>query len=230
MIPLPYDNISMIFEILISPKKFFEERSKKEPSLKLPALIVAVIGIITIGSSYPIGEMTGRMMAGIMPGLELITSISTAIGSFVTTWIIWLVATIVLFIMVLILKGQYSFKRMAEVAGVGMTPLIINGIFNLIMAFWYIPKVHVNPITITDPTRVQELVNGLFHDPMMMEYTLISSIIGIIFIIWCVNICAIGLNKTGEFNNKKAIIAAGVPGILYILFQFYSLMTTYGLI
>lgn len=217
-----------MLQILLSPKEFFESCAGFEPSLKKPALIILLISIFTGISGYMVGELTGKLLSGIMEGLELITVISTSITSFIAAWIMWLVAAIVLLIMVKILKGSGSFKRYAEIAGYGMLPQLIGTIISTGIAFWYLPKIQVTPLKVTDPTQIQTLMTDFLKNPLMQEYSILSTILSIIFLLWSANIVAIGVEKCCGLTTKQSLIAAGLPVTLYIIYSLYTVSTLVG--
>jgi len=175
-----------------------------------------------------VGELTGRMLSGFMEGLELITAISTSITSFVAVWVMWLVAAVVLMIMVKILKGTCSFKRYAEIAGYGMLPQLIGTIISTGLALWYLPKIQVSPIKGIDPIEIQAHMTDFMKNPIMQEYTILSTILSIIFLLWAANIAAIGVEKCCGLTAKQSIIAAGLPVALYIIYSLYTVASLIG--
>lgn len=213
---------------LTSPKTFFESCSGREPSLKVPACIVLVMSILSAAAGYMIGELTGRILSGFMEGMELITAISTSVSSFFGPWIMWLIAAVVLLIMTRILKGAGSFKRIAEITGYGMMPLLIGTVISLGMSLYYLPGIQVTPIKVADPAQIQVLMKNFMSNPAMQEFSLISTFLMIIFLLWTANICAIGLEKCCNLSVKRSLIAAGVPVVVYILYSLYTLGTVYG--
>ncbi|PWR74242.1 Yip1 family protein [Methanospirillum lacunae] len=217
-----------MLQILLSPKQFFELCAGSEPSLKKPAVIILLISIFTGFSGYLVGEITGRMLSGFMEGLQLITAISTSITSFLAVWIMWLVAAVVLMIMVKILKGTGSFKRYAEIAGYGMLPQLIGAIISTGLAWWYLPKIQVSPIKGTDPIQIQAHMTDFMKNPLMQEYTILSTILSIIFLLWAANIAAIGVEKCCGLSAKQSIIAVGLPVALYFIYSLYTVSTLIG--
>jgi len=217
-----------MLQVLISTKSFFESCAGSEPSLKKPALIIFLTSIFTAVSGYLIGELTGRMLSGFMEGIGLITSISTAVTSFLAPWFVWLVIAVVLMVMTKILKGTCSFKRYAEIAGYGMVPQLFGAVISAVLAFWYLPQIQVSPIKVADPAQIQILMSDFMKNPLMQEYTILSTIIGIILLIWTANIAAIGLEKCCGLSTKDSLIAAGLPIAIYIIYSLYTVVTTFG--
>ncbi len=221
-----------MLQILTSPKPFFEACAGQEPSLKKPALIILLMAVLSGITGYLMGEIMGRMFSGIAAGIDmsLISAISAAGGSFLATWFMWLVAAVVLLIMVKILKGSGSFKRYAEITGYSFLPLLIGTVISVCLSLYYLPRIPVSPVKVADPGQIQAAMTSFMQNPVMQEYMLLSTVLSIIFLIWGVNICAIGLEKCCNLTSKQSLIAAGVPVALYIIYSVYTLVTTAGLI
>ena len=187
-----------------------------------------LMSVFTAGSGYLLGELTGRMLSGFMEGIGLITAVSAAVSSFLAPWFMWLVIVVILMVMTKILKGSCSFKRYAEIAGYGLLPQLLGSVIGLVLAFWYLPRIQVTPIKVADPTQIQVLMTDFLKNPLMLEYTLISTIISVILLIWTANIAAIGLEKCCGLSSKQSLIAAGLPIAVYIIYSLYTLVTMSG--
>ena len=61
--------------VLFDPGHFFEARMQEEPSLKVPALIAIVIGLIAAASTLPTTEITMAMLPADMQGLGLLMTV-----------------------------------------------------------------------------------------------------------------------------------------------------------
>jgi hypothetical protein len=223
-----YGKEELMLQILLSPKQFFETCAGFEPSLKKPALIIFLMSVFTAGSGYLLGELTGRMLSGFMEGIGLITAVSTAVTSFLAPWFMWIITAVILMIMTKIFKGTCSFKRYAEIAGYGLLPQLIGSVISLVLAFWYLPRIQVSPIKVVDPAQIQLLMGDFLKNPLMQEYTLLSTILSVILLIWTANIAAIGLEKCCGLSSKQSLIAAGLPIALYIIYSLYTLATMSG--
>ena len=55
-----------LFDILFRPGAFFQHTILEKESLKIPALIVFVLGIVSAFYAYLVGGVTGKMMAGLI--------------------------------------------------------------------------------------------------------------------------------------------------------------------
>ena len=215
-----------LFDILIRPGAFFQDAIAEKESLKIPGLIVLVLGIVSSIYGYLIGGLTGKMMAGLIPGMELIIAISTILGALLGIFIFWMIWAGVFYLVSLVFKGNGTFKRTLEFVGYGYLPQIFGAILTLIVAMQYIPRVIVPQIATNaaeDPQLIQEAVNALMHDPAMMEMTQITSIISIVFLLWSANIWIFGLQHARKLSVRDAALCVGIPVVIYILYVIYAM-------
>ena len=215
-----------LFEVLIKPGEFFQDAIAEKESLKIPGLIVLIQGIASAVYAYLIGGLTGKMMAGLMPGMESIIAISTILGALFGIFVFWGIWAGVFYLVSSLFKGKGTFKRSLEFVGYGYLPQIIGMILASIVALQYVPRVVVPHITSTatqDPRLIQDAITSLMHDPAMMEMTQITSIISIVFLLWSANIWIFGMQHARNLSSRDAALCVGIPVVAYILYMVYSM-------
>jgi hypothetical protein len=215
-----------LFDILIRPGAFFQDAIAEKESLRIPGFIVLTLGIVSAVYAYLIGGLTGKMMTGLMPGMESIIAISTILGALFGIFIFWGIWTGVFYLMSSLFKGKGTFKRSLEFIGYGYLPQIFGAILTLIIAIQYIPRVIVPEITSAasqDPQQIQEAVKALMHDPAMMEMTQIISLISIVFLLWSANIWIFGLRNARQLSERDSALCVGIPVVVYILYMIYTM-------
>lgn len=219
--------VRSLLNILISPGAFFADlKGEKEENFTWPLVIVLLGGIAAACYGYLLGEVSGQMMAGALPGIEALVTISSTLGALIGIFIFWLVWTAVVFALSMAFKGQGSFKQTLQVIGYGYLPQVIGTVITVIVAFEYVPRIvvpHVTAAMMQDPVAMQGVTTALMHDPAMLEMTQITSIIGIVFLLWSANIWIFGLQKARNLSPRDAALCVGIPVIAYILFMIYSL-------
>jgi hypothetical protein len=217
---------NLILDILIRPRAFFQNAIAEKESLKIPGLIVLTLGIISAVYAYLIGGLTGKMMAGLIPGMESIIAISTVLGALFGIFIFWGVWTGVFYIISSLFKGKGTLKRSLEFIGYGFLPQIFGGLLTMIAAILYIPKVVVPEIPAgagQDPQLIQDAVKALMQDPAMMEMTQIISIISIVFLLWSANIWIFGMKNARQLSERDSALCVGIPVVVYILYIIYAM-------
>jgi len=215
-----------ITDILINPNAFFADVLGEKEDFKLPVIILLAGGIIAAGYGYLIGGLTARMMSGAVPGIEIIVTLSSAIGALIGVFIFWLIWTCIIFLISAAFKGKGSFKRTLQVTGYGYLPQVFGSLISLIAAFEYVPKIVVPQMTaamMQDPVVMQATINSLMRDPAMLELTQITSVIAIVFLLWSANIWIFGVQHARGISTRDAALSVGIPVFIYIAYIVYTL-------
>lgn len=218
----------MLAELLQNPKHFFCELSRNEPCLKYPALIVLVMAVLGSITGYMMGELSGKLFSGIMEGLAMIAAVSAAVTTFISSFIIWVIAAVILFGLQKVMQGTGTFKRVLEVTSYGMIPLVVSSFVGLVLAFYYIPQAVITPIRTTNPDEISRAAMQMMSDPALAEWTMVSTALSVILLIWVANLWSIGLESTCGLEPKKALIVAGLPVVLYIAYVLSNLLLFTG--
>ena len=215
-----------LIDILVRPDAFFSKTGAEKESLKIPALIVLSAGIVAAITGYLMGGLSAKMMAGVMPGLEAVITLSAMAGAFIGTFIFWLVASGIFYVISSLLKGQGSFTRVLEVVGYGYLPQIAGSVITLVAAVLYIPRITVPTLSkaaLEDPAMIEQVTKAFMHDPAMMELTQITTLVSIVFMLWSAHIWIFGIKHARGLSMRNAAICVGVPIVLYILYLTYNL-------
>ena len=212
--------------ILIHPSAFFQDGLSEKESLKIPGIIVLVLGIVSAGYAYLIGGLTGKLLAGIVPGMESIIAVSTILGAFVGVFLFWVIWTGVFYVMSSVFKGKGSFKRSLEFAGYGYLPQILGAVLNVIVAVQYIPEIivpHIPSSAAQDPQVILDATNTLMHDPAMREMIQVASLISIVFLLWSATIWIAGMKSARQLSDRDAALCVGIPVVAYILYIIFTM-------
>jgi hypothetical protein len=214
-------------DILIRPDVFFQDALGEKESFKIPVLIMIALGIVSAVYAFLIGGLTGKMMAGLLPGMESIISIFTILGAFIGIFIFWVIWTGVFYLVSSLFKGSGTFKRSLEFIGYGYLPQIFGAILTIIVAVQYLPRVIIPQITSAaaqdNPQLVQEAVKALMHDPAMMEMTQITAIISIVFLLWSAHIWISGMKNARHLSVRDSALCVGIPVVAYILYIIFTM-------
>jgi hypothetical protein len=217
---------NLILDILLKPRAFFQNAIEEKESLKIPGLIVLALGIVSAVYAYFMAGLTGKMTAGLIPGMESIIAISAILGALFGIFVFWGIWTGVFYLISSLFKGKGTFKRSLEFIGYGYLPQIFGAVLTIIIAIQYITRVIVPEITTAaaqDPQLIQEAVKALMHDPAMMEMTQIISIISIVFLLWSANIWIFGMRNARQLSERDSALCVGIPVVLYILYIIYTM-------
>ncbi len=211
---------------LIHPNAFFKDALTEKENLKIPGLIVALMGVVSAAYAYLIGGLTGKMLAGILPGMESVIAISSIFGAVIFIFIFWVIWTGVFYLISSVFKGKGSFRRSLEFVGYGYLPQIFGGLITIIVALQYLPRIIVPRITSAasqDPQMIIDATNALMHDPAMVEMTQIISIISIVFLLWSANIWIAGMKNARQLSDRDSALCVGIPVVLFILYTIFKM-------
>lgn len=215
-----------ILNALINPAAFFEEASGEPENLRIPALIVAAGGIVAAASGYIVSGPTSQMLAGAMPSIGSIIILGAVIGALAGTFIFWAIWSGLIFAISSAFKGKGTFRRTMEFVAYGFIPQIFGSFITLVLALEYIPRVAVPKITsamMQDPQVMQDTVKALMHDPAMLEFSQIATVISIVFLLWSANIWIFGAKHSRQLAMRDSVICVMVPVLAFVFYTLYTL-------
>jgi hypothetical protein len=207
--------------VLLNPGRFFEARMQEKPSLKIPALIAVVMGLIGAVSVIPMTDITMAMLPAEMQGLGVLMTIISAAFAFVGGFLAWVICGFVFYLVSMIFKGQGDLERTMEFTGYGLLPQIFGGIIGTYFSFQLLSGLNIPPMT--NPEQMVEfsenLVTILSTDPLAQ----IAGIVSIFFVIWSANIWVFGMKYARNLSTRDAVLTVGIPVGLYILYRLITL-------
>jgi len=215
-----------MIEVLTNPNKFFEARMKGEESLRIPVLIILISGIISGISVFLMSSIMMEAMSKTLPpeaqGFISFMPIGGAIGAFVGSFIVWVVIAAIFFGISWLFKGSGTFRRTLEFVGYGYIPMIISGIISAVLVYNFISTVQI-PV-VTDPRKIAEAIAPLMKSPLMQ----LSTVIGILFMLWSANIWVFGLKHARNLSTRDALLTVAIPVAIYILVLLTRDPTSFG--
>jgi hypothetical protein len=218
--------IPSLIDVLFRPDEFFSKIKTENGSLKMPALIILAAGIVAAIYGYLMGGLSAKMMANIMPGMDVILPLAAAGSSLIGSFIVWLIMAVIFYLISILFKGQGSFNRVLEVVGYGYLPQIAGSIITLVVTIFYIPQITVPVLTtaaIQDPAMAEQVQTAFMHDPAMMMLSQITTVVSIAFMLLSAHIWIFGMKHARSLSPRDAAICVGVPIVLYVLYLTYNL-------
>lgn len=212
-----------MLDVLTNPNGFFEAKKKEAENLKIPVLIVLISGLISGIAAYLMTGITLELLSKALPpeALGLATTIggiSAFVGALVGSLIVWVVFAAIFFGISSVFKGKGSFKRTLEFVGYGYIPMILSGIISTILMYQFVSTAQI-PV-LTDPTEVAEVIRQwVTQNPMVR----LSSIIGMLFMLWSANIWIFGMKHARNLATKNAVITVAIPVAVYLVYSIWQL-------
>jgi hypothetical protein len=212
-------------KVLINPNAFFQDIVKERENLKIPALIVLISAVAGAAAACLMVIPTVKMMSGMMSGMDTIMFAGAIIATLVITFISWLVYAGIFYLLSFVFKGEGVFNRTLEMVSYGFLPQILGNIITIIVALEYIPKVVVQtiPAGTTDSQVILDAATSLIHDPAMLEFTQIMTLVSVVFLLWSANIWIFGLQHSRRLSVRDAALCVGVPVVLYAFYSIYKI-------
>jgi hypothetical protein len=207
-------------DLLLVPDRFFREK-EGVPGLTIPVLIIGMVGVLSAIGAYFVTQVTIQAILPALPsGTQQYMSIAivfAVVGGILGAYILWLVATVIFFGISALFRGKGALRTCFEHIGYGFLPQIFGGLINIYLFYQFAATVKIPKIT--DPTLVNQVTTSLMTDP----YFKLTTLVGIIFLLWSANIWIFGLKYARNLEIRDAAISVGIPVGIYIL---YSLFTT----
>lgn len=210
-----------LLDLLVNPDRFFKENLGDTEKLTVPGLIVLIGAIVGAISGYFLVAPTAAMMDSAMAGTGALFLVLGIVGGFIGIFLFWLIATAIFFLLSKIFKGEGTFNRSLEVVGYGYLPQLVGQVITLAAALYYIPKIAVPQLTssvLQNPNLMAEASNSLLHDPAMIEFSQVSAVVGIVFLLWSANIWIFGMAHARKLSVKNAAICVGLPIVIYVVY------------
>lgn len=206
-------------QVLVNPGRFFKERMKDEPGLKIPMLITLVYGLISAVSA----ALTANVVIALLPAEAQAfgaTAVAfAAVFAVIMGFLAWIICAAVFYIISMLFGGEGTFTRTLEFTGYGLLPLIFGGIIGSAFSYQVISN-----LTIPPAINPENLAGIIAADPL----TQIAGLLGILFILWSANIWIFGLKYARNLSTRDAVLTVGIPVGLYLAYQIYTLITLAG--
>jgi len=209
--------------LLIKPDVFFQNLNTEPENLAIPALFVLTSGLIGAISAYLVAGLTGKMMAGIIPGMESLSGIIAMVSAIIGSFIFWAIVAGVFYVVSASFKGTGTFNRCLEVVGYGFLPQIFSALIAAVYTIITVPSISVPSIpSSADAAAIQAAITTFMHDPAMKMVTNVAAVVSIIFVLWSAYIWVYGVKEARGLSLRDAQLCVGIPVLLYIIYLVWS--------
>lgn len=202
---------SSILLLFTDPDGFFRRDPKDWEGLRIPAAIVLAAGILGAFSAFLVSQTMLKIFPADMQAVSgLVTGFGVA-GALIGVFVGWAVYTAVLHVISMIFMGKGKFARTLAAVGYGFLPTAIASAIDLLLYWYSLPGLPVAPAR--DITDLQSATLALTHSPVFQ----MTSIIGIIFLLWSGSIWVFGIRYSREISLRHAVITVAIPVAVLIL-------------
>ncbi|WP_301663915.1 Yip1 family protein [Methanoculleus frigidifontis] len=204
-------------DLFLNPRAFFDAKKAEGDSLKVPALIVLAIGIVSAISAYVLALPFLQYLPSEIAGLGPVLAAFGGIFALVMVLVVWVLFAGVFYGISALLGGEGSFKQTLAFVGYGYAPQLVGTAIYVVFVWLFMANLVLPPASaISDPT--------IFADLMKDPYIQIGGIINLLFVLWSANIWIFGVKSARNLSLKNAAIAVGIPVALYVLYTLFSLL------
>lgn len=216
-----------IGDLLFRPGTFFQRLVAEPESLKIPAVVVIAGGSIAAAAAYVVSGTYSKMFeAAAGAGMASVIGLIGAVSAFIMFIVIWWgIFSAAFTVIPKLFKGSGSFRRTLQVTGYGLLPVVIGSVISLFVALYYVPMIQAPVITsFSDPAAIQRAMEAIFQDPAFREFTMISTVISIIFLVWSANLWIFGVHHAHRLPLRQAAISVLVPVAVYVVYVLFMAM------
>ena len=203
--------VSSILLLFTDPDGFFRRDSKEWSDLKIPAVIVLVAGIIGAISAYLVSRTILQIFPENLQSATGLVAVVGVAGAIVGIFLAWVAYTIVLHVISMLFMGKGTFTGTLAAVGYGFLPTVFGSLIDLILYAYYLPTLQLSPVT--DVLDIQSATLALTHSPVFQ----MTSLVGIIFLLWSANIWVNGLRYARGLSLRHAAITVALPVVVLII-------------
>lgn len=200
-------------EIIINPFKFYDQKIQSESKLTMSFLIVLAYSLLLTIANIFMGLYIFKFVTysdEILKKIFQSTVMFTLIYNGLSNLIIWIIITLLFYIVAKLFFEKVSSKKMIELTGYAFLPPVIYSIIFLGITFFLF--LNDSPAFTIDAVNQDLILKYIYNIPTLK----ILNYIKYIFFGWSLWLCLIYIKKMFKTNYVKALIIIVVP--LLVLF------------
>lgn len=220
-----------LITLLLKPDVFFRDLISEQQSLDIPAWFVLIGGLLGAIGAYLMAGLTGKMLGGLMQGMESLLGIFAVVSAVIGAFLFWVVIAGIFFLISSLFKGKGKFGRCLEVVGYGYLPQVGSALVVTVLTVIFLPDISVASLpasALQDPQALQAAMGAFAHEPAMVHLRQVSAVVSIIFLLWSGYIWVCGIKAARGLSLRDAAICVGVPVGLYVIYLVYSVTLGMG--
>lgn len=202
---------------LTRPDSFFAERAE-DPSLLYPAVVVAVVGLLSVLASVPVFL---ALREGIPEGAGPFLAVGAAVGvafAFVGPFVVWLLFAAAFHAISAVFDGEGRFRKTFVLAGWGFLPRVFASALSLVATLVVLRGRSYPPLT--DPQAIQAFARSLQADPLLRAVTAV----GILLTLWSGYIWLYAVANARDLTRRQALLTVALPVLVSVALSANNLL------
>ena len=206
----------MFWSLLTNPNEFFRSRVERAGLLR-PALVVAVVGAIGALAGALYVQKVQASLPSEAQAVGPILLATTVLGGFLGSFVRWLVATVVFYLVSMVFDAQGEFATLLSFVGWGFVPSILATAVSAVVAFLVFSSVTFP----TDPQQIQAFTRELRTRP---EF-LVSSLLGVLFLLWSALLWVFAVKHGRDVTEREAVVTVAIPVAIGLVWRLFGVVT-----
>lgn len=210
--------IERVTGLITSPDKTMGDIAK-EPRIEEAAVIVAIYAVFAAISAYLTSSHIKYVYTdSTVPSMTGIITIITVVMGLIMPFILWVIITAVLYLFSMVFGGEGKFMNVLSAIGYSTLPKI----FAIIVSILLLTQAPVITMEISSSNPMSSL--SAATDFYKNTFVMLSSLIVLVGLVWSSVLGIFGIKHTEKLSMKSAALVVGIPLVLYIVFQYGSLL------
>lgn len=196
---------------LTSPDSFFAERDE-DPSLLYPAVIVAVVGLLSVLAVVPVFLALTR---GVPSGAEPFLVVGAVIGiasALVGSFVMWLLYAAAFHAISAVFDGEGRFRKTFVLTGWGFLPRVFASALSVAATLVVFRGRSFPPLS--DPQAVRAFTRSLRSDPLLQ----LVAAVGALLTLWSGYIWLYAVAHSRDLTRRQALLTVALPVLASIAY------------
>lgn len=192
--------LSALQRAVTQPASFFE-REARDPGLRRPALVVAIVALFGLLGTIPVFQAT---LSTLPPEASAFVAVGVAIGAvagLLGPFVVWLVYAVLFYLLSLAFDATGEFRDLFAVTGWGFAPRVISSLVGAAVLF-----VAFSGLNFSDPAQVRQFQQSFPTSAL----GLVSQGVSVLTSLWSAWIWTHAVANVRNLSTRQAGLVVGV--------------------
>lgn len=218
--------MSSIDTLLTDPDAFFRARSDS-PSLKGPAVVVALVavvgavaGVVEFRATAQLYEQAFAQASADAAGslFQMIQVAGIAVG-LVVPFVLWALYSGIFYGVSALFDGEGSFTRTLALAGWGFVPFLVGSVVQLLVSVY---RFEIRGVEVPAEVTAQQFREQVASGPLVT----VTSAQGLLFTLWAALLWTFAIKHARGLSTRDAAISMAVPVVVGVLWTAFNAVAT----